>query len=362
VKSCQGFFFNFPAGMEVMAMNPVDFMACPRCKGGMTIEIQREDEFGVNEGRLFCESCQREYPIKEGIFYFLTEESGPSAGIGGTVWNMNEIEVYHQRMGEWQSLADWYKGFGLPGEVGEFRYERIQKRIIEFMELEDKCIILDDGCGIGYFIFDILDTFPNKDIYIFGIDISTYNIKGLNRRRRRENRKNVFGVIGDAQRLPFKSNTFNVVTSIEAIEHFIKPEYAVDEIYRVLKPSGKLFLSTPSKRGLNFWKTPFKKMEILLKRILDKKRITSQTGYSYYDNPLYPEELRKLLMSRSFNIKKFVRTIILFPSSVFGILPLGLTKVILKLSTLFEKHCLDLLLPLTISCVLECEKVAKKQP
>lgn len=343
-------------------MDPVNCMACPRCKGGMTLEIQREDEFGVNEGRLLCESCQRQYPIKEGIFYFLTDESAPSAGAGGEVLNRNEIEIYHQRMGEWQSLADWHKSFGLPGEVGEFKYERIQKRIIEFMELEDRCIILDDGCGIGYFIFDILDTFPDKEIYIFGIDISTYNIKGLNRRRRREKRKNVFGVIGDAQQLPFKSDTFNVVTSIEAIEHFIKPEYAVDEIYRVLKPSGKLFLSTPSKRGLNIWKTPFKIMEIPLKKFLDRKRIVSQTGYSYYDNPLYPEELSKLLMSRSFDIKKFVRTIILFPGSVFGILPLELTKIILKLSSFVEKHCLNLLLPLTITCVLECEKVAKKQP
>lgn len=44
-----------------------------------------------------------------------------------------------------------------------------------------------------------------------------------------------YKIIGDAQNLPFKSNSFDVVYSLQVLEHIPKWERALDEIIRVSK-------------------------------------------------------------------------------------------------------------------------------
>lgn len=48
----------------------------------------------------------------------------------------------------------------------------------------------------------------------------------------------------DAHRLPFAEASFAVVLCTEVLEHCHDPQRAVDEFYRVLKPGGKLILTT----------------------------------------------------------------------------------------------------------------------
>ncbi|XOV81727.1 MAG: methyltransferase domain-containing protein [bacterium] len=51
-------------------------------------------------------------------------------------------------------------------------------------------------------------------------------------------------VMADAHNLPFKDNTFDLVTSMAVSEHLISPITAAQEIYRVLKPGGTYFGSS----------------------------------------------------------------------------------------------------------------------
>jgi SAM-dependent methyltransferase len=50
--------------------------------------------------------------------------------------------------------------------------------------------------------------------------------------------------------LEFSDATFDMVFCSEVIEHMVNPENLVKEIYRVLRPEGKLLLSTPNSA---FW-------------------------------------------------------------------------------------------------------------
>ena len=50
-------------------------------------------------------------------------------------------------------------------------------------------------------------------------------------------------VLGDAQNLPFKDESFEVILCTEVLEHLKKPQLAVDEMKRVLKKGGKLILT-----------------------------------------------------------------------------------------------------------------------
>lgn len=51
-------------------------------------------------------------------------------------------------------------------------------------------------------------------------------------------------VLADAHALPFDSSAFSVAVSTEMLEHAKNPQRVVDEIRRILRPGGKLILTT----------------------------------------------------------------------------------------------------------------------
>lgn len=51
-------------------------------------------------------------------------------------------------------------------------------------------------------------------------------------------------IVGDIHNLPFKNEEFTMVLCTEVIEHVIDPQKAIHELMRVLKPGGKLVLTT----------------------------------------------------------------------------------------------------------------------
>jgi len=53
-------------------------------------------------------------------------------------------------------------------------------------------------------------------------------------------------VAASAERLPFASNSFDVVVCTQVLEYVPHPQQAIDEMRRVLKPGGSLLLSVPS--------------------------------------------------------------------------------------------------------------------
>jgi SAM-dependent methyltransferase len=48
-----------------------------------------------------------------------------------------------------------------------------------------------------------------------------------------------------ADKLPFADNTFSVAVSQEVLEHLREPQTALDELARVVRPGGLLYLQTP---------------------------------------------------------------------------------------------------------------------
>jgi ubiquinone/menaquinone biosynthesis C-methylase UbiE len=57
-------------------------------------------------------------------------------------------------------------------------------------------------------------------------------------------------VQGDAQKLAFADESFDLVVSCETIEHLPDPWAALREMYRVTRPGGQLFLTTPNYSNL----------------------------------------------------------------------------------------------------------------
>ncbi|MDP6071722.1 MAG: methytransferase partner Trm112 [SAR202 cluster bacterium] len=50
-----------------MKRSLMDILACPMCKSELELEVTKEDETEVVEGKLLCKSCGEAYPIEDTI-------------------------------------------------------------------------------------------------------------------------------------------------------------------------------------------------------------------------------------------------------------------------------------------------------
>lgn len=53
-----------------------------------------------------------------------------------------------------------------------------------------------------------------------------------------------------SERIPLASNTFDIVSALQVIEHFESPENFLSEVARVLRPGGLFLMATPNTRGI----------------------------------------------------------------------------------------------------------------
>lgn len=66
--------------------------------------------------------------------------------------------------------------------------------------------------------------------------------------------------LGNAERLPFPTDSFDLVTNVGSLEHYFRPAVAVEEAARVLRPQGLALILVPNTFGLlgnvlHVWRT-----------------------------------------------------------------------------------------------------------
>lgn len=142
--------------------------------------------------------------------------------------------------------------------------------------------ILDAGCGLAYGS-DILS--QKTKLKTIGVDIDTTTIKRLTEKFKSDKRLKF--IKADIQSLPFNGNSFDYAVCFETIEHLtmVRAKKTVHEFYRVLKPGGYLFISSPN---------PF------FTKIM--KKIVPQYHNPYHLHEFYPQELKTLLNKSGFNL------------------------------------------------------------
>jgi len=101
--------------------------------------------------------------------------------------------------------------------------------------------VLDAGCGGG----GVTVSFAEESKYAVGLDlVDRFTDAGV-RLATERGIANVCFVQGNGISLPFKPSYFDLVLSHSVIEHVDSPEDYLRECFRVLRPGGVLFLSTP---------------------------------------------------------------------------------------------------------------------
>ena len=74
-----------------------------------------------------------------------------------------------------------------------------------------------------------------------GVDVSEVSVKTA-----REIGLSAFRVDVSEERLPFDDQAFDLVYCAEVLEHLFNPDLAAEEFTRVLRPNGKLLITTPN--------------------------------------------------------------------------------------------------------------------
>ncbi len=99
--------------------------------------------------------------------------------------------------------------------------------------------ILDMGCGSKPYS----DIYSNINGKYTGIDLPVS--ESANKEEKKAD------VHGSVLELPFKSNSFDTVISLQVLEHVPEPQKMLKEAYRVLKKNGHLILTAPMTWGLH---------------------------------------------------------------------------------------------------------------
>lgn len=109
-------------------------------------------------------------------------------------------------------------------------------------ELKEGETVLDLGCGGG------LDTFlaarkVGEKGKVIGVDMSAEMVEKAKNNAGKDNYKNVEFKVGEIENLPIDDNSIDVVISNCVINHCTDKLAAFKEIFRVLKPDGRMLIS-----------------------------------------------------------------------------------------------------------------------
>ena len=118
-------------------------------------------------------------------------------------------------------------------------YQRVIADLAALRLAEGK--VLDAGTGPGTLVRELARSLPELQVY--GIDLSEDMI-GLARAHasREQLEERVHFESGDVAHLPYPDQSFDVVVSTISMHHWFELEQPLRELYRVLRPGGRLWI------------------------------------------------------------------------------------------------------------------------
>lgn len=100
--------------------------------------------------------------------------------------------------------------------------------------------VLDIAAGEGYGTAFLAQVARSA----IGVELSESAVRHA---RKNYVRSNLSYLAGDARKIPLRNQCVDVVVSFETIEHFYEQDSFLDEIRRVLRPGGKVIMSSPNR-------------------------------------------------------------------------------------------------------------------
>ncbi|MEL7123128.1 MAG: bifunctional demethylmenaquinone methyltransferase/2-methoxy-6-polyprenyl-1,4-benzoquinol methylase UbiE, partial [Bacteroidota bacterium] len=130
-----------------------------------------------------------------------------------------------------------------------------RKKAIQLINAKKANNILDVATGTGDLAIELAQNFPKASIH--GLDLAAEMLAvGEEKIQGKQLKQRIFFKEGDAENLPYETNTFDAATIAFGVRNFETPVKGLKEINRVLKPGGQIIV-------LEFSKTQSKVFDLL---------------------------------------------------------------------------------------------------
>jgi len=131
---------------------------------------------------------------------------------------------------------------------------RWRKKAVKLLAPGKPKLILDVATGTGDFAVETLKLNPDK---VIGIDISEGMLQVGRKKMKDRGYDSIIELLsGDSENLPFEENKFDAVVVAFGVRNFENMEKGLAEMYRVLKPGGRMVVLEFSKPKM----FPFKQL------------------------------------------------------------------------------------------------------
>jgi len=118
--------------------------------------------------------------------------------------------------------------------------------VLEYLDIQPADVVLDCGCGLGWFLKVIGELYPAR---LVGIDA---DLSRLERAAANVGRRAGLA-IGSIASVPFPSQTFDKIVLSEVLEHLKDDRGGLLEVRRVLKPGGVVAITVPNRDYPFLW-------------------------------------------------------------------------------------------------------------
>lgn len=143
--------------------------------------------------------------------------------------------------------------FGIP-EIG-FQVRALYfKDMLKKLQVKDMDTILDAGSGIGAYTCYLGAFFPRA--FVDGLEIDREKVKFCERFVKEQYKtSNVHFFYGNLEKDKLKENTYNLIISVDVLEHVNYPVEVLQKFYKALKPKGFLYIHVPQIDQKRFFKS-----------------------------------------------------------------------------------------------------------
>jgi len=147
-------------------------------------------------------------------------------------------------VGGWDKKHRVMQRYDLTACMYDMRYAEEQKAKFEValkgLNINRDDLILDAGCGTGL-LFDYIAAIAAKAKTVVGLDISRKLLFQANERAKKF--QNIHLILADADRMPFKNDSFNLVFAFTLIQNMPDPAETLKEIKRVAKLEASILVT-----------------------------------------------------------------------------------------------------------------------
>ena len=119
----------------------------------------------------------------------------------------------------------------------------ITQKTLRLMDLRPGERVLDLGCGSGWatrLLARVVGDGPQGLGQVVGVDISDEMVRQAQAASKEF--ENVTFVVGSAAQIPWEEDFFDKVLSVESFYYYPDQDRALSELFRVMAPSGRLFI------------------------------------------------------------------------------------------------------------------------